>query len=157
MTKKAVVLLSGGLDSSTILGMSEVLARRGSSKNTEAFSLVFPNYSDCDESVYIKCVEERWQLHSHKTAIANYVQSDLREEARYSLELPVQPNLAMDAPMMQAAADRGVKAMLSGIGGDSLFFGSRYLYRDLLRALQLSSLCSVFRRNLKARLVSTHP
>jgi len=145
------VYLSGGLDSSTILGMSEVLARRGSSKNTEAFSLVFPNYSDCDESVYIKCVEERWQLHSHKTAIANYVQSDLREEARYSLELPVQPNLAMDAPMMQAAADRGVKAMLSGIGGDALFFGSRYLYRDLLRALQLSSLCSVFRRNLKAR------
>jgi len=114
------VALSGGIDSGAIAA----LAQKNSSEPLHAFSVGYPGCPPYDEREQARALAEQLGMIVHE------------------LELPVDsfveffPRLVqiMDEPIAdpaafghysvpKAAADHGVKVMLSGLGGDELFWG----------------------------------
>ncbi len=125
--------LSGGVDSSSVVGMAMALrAERPHIPEILPFSLVFPGRA-CDESPYIHQVARRWgftprtfepsppPLSHHVAQVADY---------HY---IPDVPNGSMSDPIRRAARRNGCRVVLSGLGGDEWFWGSRLRYADQLR------------------------
>ena len=56
------VWLSGGLDSSSVVGMAREVARRRATPPLELFSVVFPDQPDTDESGFIDDVVRMWGI-----------------------------------------------------------------------------------------------
>ena len=109
--------LSGGLDSSSIVGVAQGLFREGipGGDTFETFSLIFPGF-DCDESPFIDAVVEHWCLR------ANKCRPDegewYRESARRHQDFPDHPNGRMSVPIYRALQERKWRACLTGVGGD---------------------------------------
>jgi asparagine synthase (glutamine-hydrolysing) len=125
--------LSGGVDSSSVVGLAMALrSELPGLPSVLPFSLVFPGRA-CDESQYIQQVAQRWgftprtfepsppSLSHHTAQIAEYGY------------LPDVPNGSMSAPIRRAARQEGCRVVLSGLGGDEWFWGSRLRYADQLR------------------------
>ena len=129
---KVGVYLSGGLDSSSIVGMAHYLNRTSKSSNIETFSLTFPGYV-CDEVKFINAVIDKWGFPHHDIVVHNFNQVDWAYHINQTLEIPDPPNLTMMEPLMSEIASNNIHIMLSGIGGDELFCGSPFAYLDLLR------------------------
>jgi asparagine synthase (glutamine-hydrolysing) len=66
--------------------------------------------------------------------------AELEAEVRRSLDLPAAPNLAMAYPHLALARAGGARAVLTGLGGDERFTGSRLAYADDLRRLRVRGL-----------------
>jgi len=122
--------LSGGLDSSSIVGMSYYLDGLLKKYNVETFSLTFPGQL-CDESVFINAVNQRWNCSSCKFAIHDFRKQNFEGHIKNTMEMPDPPNLTMMDPLMKEIEHKDIHVMLSGIGGDEIFYGSPYVYLDL--------------------------
>jgi len=122
------VALSGGIDS----GMIAAFAQKHSSKPLHAFTIGYPGRPSYDE---------RHQAHQLGGKLGMIV---------HEVELPIEsfvdffPKLVriMDEPIAdpaafghysvpKAAADLGIKALLTGIGGDELFWGYSWVARSV--------------------------
>jgi asparagine synthase (glutamine-hydrolysing) len=113
--------LSGGVDSSSVVGACQQLLREGEAPNVgfEAFSLVFPGFP-ADETSYIRQVEELWGIASHK--VVPPTDPDWYPVcARQYLDLPDHANFHMGDSLAAAARERGFGAILTGLGGDDWF------------------------------------
>jgi asparagine synthase (glutamine-hydrolysing) len=116
------VLLSGGIDSSSIAGVAQSLRTRASASPIHAFSGAFPG-RPCDERAFADAVAERWRLPLTRRDVVLPSRADLDEEARRYLDLPISP--AITAKILRtAAAEAGVRTLLTGCGGDDFFSGS---------------------------------
>lgn len=130
-------MLSGGLDSSSIVcTASEILSKNGNQK-LKTFSAVFDDMPECDESHYIKKVVEEKEIEPH------YVHADKisplvgikkilwqREEPLYS------PNIYIDWVLFNEAQNNGVRIILDGYDGDTtISHGEAYLL-DLFRKMK---------------------
>ncbi len=142
---KVGACLSGGLDSSSIVGMVQSLYRTGRAADTgfETFSLIFPDLP-CDERSYIQNVIDKWQLKY------NYVQPLIpdydccvRQVDKY-YDIPDVPNGIMAAFLEESAQQKGFRVLLTGLGGDEWFTGSSNRYLDLLYQFKLISLFQQF-------------
>lgn len=135
--EKTGILLSGGVDSSTIAATAASLrcAKAGT------FSLVFPGLA-CDESSYIRQVNERWKLASHQFEPREYSVSFYADQARRYADFPDYPNGAMCHGLRYLARAEGVEVLLTGLGGDEWLMGSHYHYADLMRRFRLGELWS---------------
>jgi asparagine synthase (glutamine-hydrolysing) len=114
-------LLSGGLDSSSIVCTAQKLYQEKSiPKNEfETFSLVFDTFP-CDERSYIKDLVQMWDLKANYiTYERNRSWVEFEKSKQYS-DVGYFPTLFMMGAALESAQKRGIRIILSGIGGDDL-------------------------------------
>lgn len=119
------VLLSGGFDSGAVCALL---------RPSRAYSTVFPQVPDADESGRIAAVRDALGLGGGVRAFAGG--SAVRPSIEFLLahELPpVSPNGFVWRPLIHQAAAEGVSVVLDGEGGDELLGCSPYLLADRLR------------------------
>ena len=124
--------LSGGLDSSSVVGLAQSLFRQGKlpENNFETFSLVFPGFG-CDEGEYIQAVIEQWKV-KNTSIDANQIKFT-EAQFRSGNYFPSPPNGRVLDPIRKLAQDKGIKVLLTGVGGDEWLAGSTFHVADLLR------------------------
>lgn len=127
------VHLSGGIDSSSVASMAKILQLPNT--ETEAFSLVFPGMR-CDESRYIQAVEEFHSLKVNKYQPKPHSLAWYENQARRYFDLPDYPNGSMSDPIRQAVKEKGIRVLLTGLGGDEWFRSTHYYYVDLVRSMR---------------------
>jgi asparagine synthase (glutamine-hydrolysing) len=117
--------LSGGLDSSIVT----VLAHRDSSA-VDAYTITFrPEDQKLeampDDATYARKVASRYGISLHEIEISPDI-ADLLPRMADILDEPIGDPAAINTVLMcQAARERGVKVILSGMGADELFGGYR--------------------------------
>jgi asparagine synthase (glutamine-hydrolysing) len=112
-------LLSGGLDSSSIVCVArELLAKKGD-QQLHTFSAVFPDVPQSDESVFMDTVLAQGGLEPHR--VRADLLSPLYELDRvmwHEDEATWSPNLYMHWGLYRSACQQGVHILLDGDGGD---------------------------------------
>lgn len=148
--------LSGGLDSSSVVGTAQSLYGTGAAADAgfETFSLVFPGLA-CDESAYIRDVVGFWSLKSNLLAAQDTGEHAPIHEALTTQGVPDYPNSTMSYSLYAAARARGFRVLLSGSGGDDWLTGSFHHSADLLRRFRLGALLR--RSRLNSRVPSIIP
>ena len=127
------VFLSGGLDSSAIVGLAAALGRR----DIPTFSVGFHGAPDYfDESADAQHVARHFGMEHHRLAVRPDIAELLPEVVR-SLEEPLADPSTFLTYLICRAAREHVKVALTGIGGDELFGGyRRYVGAQLVDGLR---------------------
>jgi len=139
--------LSGGLDSSSIVGMASLLRDKGLQNEIKTFSLIFPGRDESDESKYIKSTSDKWNIKNYAISVTKFHHPDWEQQVIETFDIPDAPGQSMADPLMEKVASKDIHVMLSGIGGDELFSGSPYAYQDLLKSTQFMSVLKLFTQN----------
>ena len=136
--------LSGGIDSSIVTA----LAAQRLGRNLKTFSVGF-DVAEFDESAIALEVAQRFGTTHQRLHLADEEGLQSVKEAVAHLDLP-----SVDAIntyiVSRAAAQRGVKVALSGLGGDELF-GGYPSFRDVPRLKRLGMLPRALRKALGDR------
>jgi asparagine synthase (glutamine-hydrolysing) len=138
-------LLSGGLDSSSIVGMAHHLLRE-EGRTLHTFSAIFPSLPSAD----LRRIDERpfvQAVVAMTGPAAHYVHadrvspmSDLDRVFSHGDEPFLAPNLYMHWALYRAAQQQGVRALLDGVDGDTtVCHGLDYL-SELARAGRVAAL-----------------
>jgi asparagine synthase (glutamine-hydrolysing) len=132
------VMLSGGLDSTSIACAAQELYHTGRARDT-GFTTVSITYDglDCDERLYIEATRNKYGFAAH------FVSPDLSFEP----ENPAltgfreRPNMATSgfSTLLRESTRLGVRALMTGEIGDSCVRGSPLVIDDLLKAGRLSA------------------
>jgi asparagine synthase (glutamine-hydrolysing) len=133
--------LSGGLDSSSVVGMSRLLFRDGhpAGRDFATFSLLFPDLP-CDESQYIDAAVQIWGVKSNRLRYEAPSPMAYFEDAGRFQDFPNYPNGMMWDSASATISQMGFRVLLTGCGGDEWLTGSFYHYADYLRGLKLVTL-----------------
>ncbi len=124
------VLLSGGLDSSTIAGaMMDIMGDEPAGR-LHAFSAVFETVRECDESAYVSAVLSRGQTSRHSIQGDEFGPFSDLDRMNWHQEEPYEaPNLFMVWALCDLAKSTGVGVLLDGYDGDTtLSHGQGYLH-----------------------------
>jgi asparagine synthase (glutamine-hydrolysing) len=141
------VLLSGGVDSSSVAVVANALSGQGRCPPPRALSLVFPGRA-CDETRYIADVVGTIGLRSDRVDGSGRVsRTSLIEDVERSCDVPPYPNGVMLHPLRRLAADLELSVLLTGYGGDDWFTGSVLHAADLLAAGRIASALRQLRRD----------
>ncbi len=113
-------MLSGGLDSSSVVCVArELLAGQGNGR-LHTFSAVFDDVPECDESVYFKAVAAQGGLEPHYVPGERVNRgSDLDHLLWHQDEPFSAPYAFLYRALYRDAHDHGVRVVLDGIDGDS--------------------------------------
>src|SRR5258708_21977460 len=113
-------MLSGGLDSSSVVCVArELLAGQGNGR-LHTFSAVFDDVPECDESVYFKAVAAQGGLAPHYVPGERVNRgSDLDHLLWHQDEPFSAPYAFLYRALYRDAHDHGVRVVLDGIDGDS--------------------------------------
>ncbi len=122
------VLLSGGLDSSSVAAFASAAGVRRS------YSAVFPDFARADETPLIDTTVGALGLSSTRVTVSGggIVDAALEYVERW-LDPPVSPNLSFWLPLLRRASADGVEVLLDGQGGDEVFALAPFLLADRLR------------------------
>jgi asparagine synthase (glutamine-hydrolysing) len=141
----AGVLLSGGLDSSTVLACAAIAAQGADAPVPQSFTGVFPEMPELDEQALARPLADRYG--SPWTSVAVPAGPIVPDAVSYlsRWELPLEyPGGLFFRPVLEEAARRGVRVLLDGEGGDELFgcepllLADRVRSGDVRRALRLA-------------------
>jgi asparagine synthase (glutamine-hydrolysing) len=123
------VLLSGGLDSSSVAGVATTVAQRP----RRAYSAVFPEHPTIDEGPLITRLCAELGLGGTRVVVrsGSVLSGAIPYIDRWGIP-PVSPNLFFWEPLLRRAAADGCGALIDGEGGDEVFGLSPYLLSDLL-------------------------
>lgn len=137
--------LSGGLDSSSIVGMAQTLYRDGVAPRArvETYSLILP--PPADEREFIDEVVRMWGLSSNRPTPCVPDLEFLTDQVRRFHALPETPNAILTFPLRQLAQAQGVRAMLDGVGGDDWLQGARSHCADLIAGFRFVALAKRLR------------
>jgi asparagine synthase (glutamine-hydrolysing) len=149
--------LSGGVDSSSVVGMARKLVAEGRGPAVETFSMVFRDDPTADESAHIAEVERFWQLPSHRLPGALPDAAGFRDQVSSNRDVPDLPSEHLIAPLRASISSQGFRVVLTGAGGDNGFSGSLYHYADLLRQHRLLEAWSQFRADARVSDVGWSP
>jgi asparagine synthase (glutamine-hydrolysing) len=129
------VLLSGGLDSSTVLACAAEQARADGERVPTAFSATFPGRPELDETAASGPAAAHAGAEWVRVPAADgpVVPEALAYLDRWKLPLAT-PNIAVFRPLHEEAARRGARVLLDGEGGDELFGCEPLLLADRLLA-----------------------
>ena len=127
-------LLSGGLDSSSIVGTARRVLREEGTSRLHTFSAIFPDLPEAD----LRKIDERRFMEAVLAPgglAPHYVRADrlspltdLKRVFWHQDEAVVAPNLYMHWALYDAASDQGVRVLLDGIDGDTtVSHGLEYL------------------------------
>jgi asparagine synthase (glutamine-hydrolysing) len=136
----AGILLSGGVDSSTVAAVAAPLARDAGVR-LRAYSAGFPGLVTADESSLIDDVLAAARLEGTRMSV--YGGSLLAGTLRYT-EAWGMPDLSANnffwIDLLSRASEEGVEALLDGEGGDEVFNTAYYLLADRLRGGRVKAL-----------------
>lgn len=122
-------MLSGGLDSSSIVCVARQLLRKKPGGSLHTLSAIFDNTPECDERPFINAVLAQGWIEPHYVHADNF--SPLGESGRmlwHQDEPFYAPNLFMHWSLYDAASHHGVRILFDGIDGDTtVSHGIRYL------------------------------
>ncbi len=123
------IALSGGLDSSSLLGVMCRQQKPGPSPTLTAISYCadHPTFNECH---YVEQLEQQFDFRSVKITPSFEDLTDRVVEAQD--EPPLSSSLLAQYAVFQAAKDHGIKVMLDGQGGDELLAGYPTYYRPWL-------------------------
>jgi asparagine synthase (glutamine-hydrolysing) len=121
------ILLSGGLDSSSVTALA---AHQGI--ECEAMTVGFDG-GEGDEQAYAQAVAHTAGVPLATVSYRPAAHAAYLEHARVYRDLPDYPNGTMLDPARELAASRGIRVLLTGVGGDEWFTGSPYRYADWIR------------------------
>src|SRR5215469_6309721 len=126
--------LSGGLDSSSVVSMTQTIYREGlvDDLGFETFSMVYPGLA-CDETVYIREMVERWNLRANYIPLKESPTERLREQTSFYKDICDYPNGTQADPIRVLAREKGIRVLLTGLGGDERLSGSLYYFSDFVR------------------------
>jgi asparagine synthase (glutamine-hydrolysing) len=145
--------LSGGLDSSSVVAMAAWLKRERTvdSAPFETFSLISPEPKD-DERAYIEAVVRKWQLRATLLGPGPFSIPNAIEQTRRFSDIADFPNDTAITSLYQGISDKQYRVMLTGMGGDELFWGRQEFYADAVRGLRVGSIVRRYRddRRMKA-------
>jgi asparagine synthase (glutamine-hydrolysing) len=126
------VFLSGGVDSSSILGMAQTLAGRpGPGINVLSLASSRP---EADESAYVQDVCRMWNLRATVVSGDSYVAPSVTDQVEQLQDFPDAPNLSPWGLLLDEAKRAGSRVVLMGHGGDEWLTGDSLHCGDLLRA-----------------------
>jgi asparagine synthase (glutamine-hydrolysing) len=124
--------LSGGMDSSSVVGVAQSLAKHGdpSLGLAGAFTYVDPHGSGGDERRYAEAVARRWGVRHEVMVTTSRLGGDeftvpMTDEPSGSLE-----TVTRDQQVCELMSRVGSTALLSGAGGDVLFAGTMFFFAD---------------------------
>ncbi len=142
--------LSGGLDSSSVVGMASLLIQQGQvdTAGFETFSLVFPG-QDCDESRYSRDVVRLWNGRGNTAQAVVPSWEGLRCQIQRHADIPDCPNLTMHEGLYARARAKGFRVLLTGLGGDDWLGESFSLLPDWWARGQYANVASVFWQHAK--------
>jgi asparagine synthase (glutamine-hydrolysing) len=129
------ISLSGGLDSTAIAALAApMIHSQAEAAGLKGFSYAFDELIECDERIYIEPLVERYQILPH------YLICDNKWPLKNLDEWPLSPDLVLADPfaslpasVMKAAGESGIRLLLAGYFGDTLFGGSAYWALDMFR------------------------
>lgn len=125
-------LLSGGLDSSSVVTVAHRLVR-GQGEPPRPFSMVFPDHPESDERPFIDAVTRACGTTGVQVVPGPITADALRGQAERWIDAPGMPADEMAHTLWRAISAHGHRVTLTGAGGDFLFTGSVFQYADLLR------------------------
>jgi asparagine synthase (glutamine-hydrolysing) len=133
--------LSGGMDSSSVVAVVQRVFRNSlaSDLGFETFSLVYPGLA-CDESSYIRAVAEGLGLKANLVEPTRPGQNDWIRQSLSYRDLADFPNGAGAGDLYAMARERGIRVMLTGMGGNQWVEGSTLHMADLLAGGRLGAL-----------------
>jgi len=124
--------LSGGVDSASIVGIASTL----SENHLKTFSILYPEDKDCDESPYVRLMEESFPIHSHPIYCPEDHFLETLDHITYHQDEPTNAyGLYSQWFVMKTARDAGVKVLLDGQGGDEVLGGYHFFYKSYFQNL----------------------
>lgn len=144
LTDQNCVLLSGGLDSTSIYALSNECESLNHKYNVTSTSAVFNELKECDEREYI---EELLMKYNKNGDFINYDNKLMFEEFPNNIPFAYEPNVnsityEFTAPLIESSVEKGYSNILSGFGGDQLLEGTLYTARDYLNKMQIKKALS---------------
>lgn len=128
------ILLSGGFDSASVAALAAGAPASAAGRPVAAYSAVFPDHPEVDESAQIAAVRRAVGLDGVREAVRGGSPLSASLDFLAAWELPsVSPNRFVWAPLIARAAADGFTTLLDGEGGDELFGCSPFLIADRLR------------------------
>ena len=113
--------LSGGIDSSSIVAMSQQLLSKHLSH--QCFTAVFPDFEK-DESIYSKQVADHFKLKQHTIEVTVDDWINNWQTLAYHQEEPLQSTSVLTQFMVyRLAKENGIKVLLDGQGADEILGG----------------------------------
>ncbi|MFC4700830.1 asparagine synthase-related protein [Glaciecola siphonariae] len=143
--------LSGGMDSTSVSALA-FNALPHPEAQLHSVSHTYANTQSCDETDNIQAMIARYDFaKSHFIELGKYTElsfSELYPTHPQSPGMVLSPKYHEEAKLMQAA---GANVLLTGNGGDEMFWGHSFVYYDRLKKGDLSVLAEVVRgaRELK--------
>jgi asparagine synthase (glutamine-hydrolysing) len=132
-TGDPALLFSGGVDSSAIAAAAVESRDRGC---TDAARLITASISTPgrreDETPYFTAGAAALNLPNLVYPMYYAQDADHVADARRSLDIPEGTNVLMGKPLRLDLAQRGVRVMLTGFGGDTWLSGSQFVFFDRL-------------------------
>jgi asparagine synthase (glutamine-hydrolysing) len=126
------ILMSGGLDSTSVAAMMRRSIPRGGNRDLFSCSFVFPHLRQCDERTYIEATAEELAMDTELVDAEKLWLLGDPEAYQPRLETPL---LAWESPfdeVLRRTRSRNARVLLTGHGGDDLMAGSLLVYADLL-------------------------
>lgn len=112
-------MLSGGLDSSSIVCVARQLLAHDGDRQLRTFSAIFPDVPQSDESAFIDAVLAQGKLEPHYVRADRLSPlADLDRILHHQDEAFWAPNLFLHWGLYSAAHEQGVRVLLDGIDGD---------------------------------------
>ena len=111
--------LSGGLDSSSVVGMASTLAGQGRVPALGGTLSVVDTLSDGDETSYSDAVVSMWGVRNERVENFAAWQPDELGIPSFAEPRPFLPFYARDRAMARVVRDGGGRVMLSGFGSDN--------------------------------------
>lgn len=141
------VFLSGGLDSSLILGMAQTLVG-DRTPGIDVLSLL-SSRPEADERQYIQDVCRMWKLPATLVSADSYVAPLLIDQVQKLQDFPDAPNLSPWGLLVEEAKAAGSRVILWGHGGDEWLTGDSLHCGDMLRDLRLVAAVRQVRHDLR--------
>jgi asparagine synthase (glutamine-hydrolysing) len=128
-TSQVGSLLSGGLDSSSIVCVAQELLSKEGDRQLHTFSSIFDDLPQCDERPFIDAVLARGGFEPRSVRADRLSPlTDLDRVLWHEDEAFWAPNLFIHWALHGAARQQGVRVLLDGLGGDStVSHGFEYL------------------------------
>lgn len=130
---KTAILMSGGLDSTSIFAMAKQLEHVGDSA-TIPISGIFDDFLDCDEREYIKPLLEKYNTEAHYLRCDNLgILKSFPDDAPWTFE-PHVPSIThgFTSSLMKFSRDAGAAHVLTGCSGDHFLSGTPGVIADLI-------------------------
>ncbi|PWV95960.1 asparagine synthetase B (glutamine-hydrolysing) [Paenibacillus cellulosilyticus] len=142
------VLMSGGLDSTSVFALSKRLEMQGHPAQTIAISGVFNEFSECDERSYIRPLLNKYNAATNEFPCDGLtVFKEFPDDSPWTFEPHVPAtSYGFTSGLLGYAKELGASRVLTGCAGDHVLTGTPGMIADLVGNLSIMQAASHARR-----------